>query len=69
MSPSDDSRSGSLVFTVSGDDSALFFPVKVNFIGQGSIAGINIASVRKVDGEDAPFSVDTHVTAENYQVV
>ncbi|KIL71360.1 hypothetical protein M378DRAFT_214006 [Amanita muscaria Koide BX008] len=70
ITSSDDSRSGSLVFTVNGDDPGLFFPVKVNFVGQGSIAGINVASATTADtGDEAPFSVDAHVTAEHYQVV
>ncbi|KAF8633574.1 hypothetical protein AX15_001371 [Amanita polypyramis BW_CC] len=70
VSPSDDSRLGSLVFTVNGDDPALFFPVKVSFTGQGSLAGVNIASATTVSGGESPaFSVDAYVTAENYQVV
>ncbi|KAF8345739.1 hypothetical protein F5887DRAFT_858468, partial [Amanita rubescens] len=50
MSPNDDTgslRSGSLVFSVNGDDPALFFPVKVNFVGQGCLAEVNINSVSK----------------------
>ena len=70
ITSSDNSRSGSSVFTVNGDDAGLFFPVKVNFVGQGSVAGINVASTTTADtGEEAPFSVDAHVTAESYQVV
>ncbi|KAF8640346.1 hypothetical protein AX17_000018 [Amanita inopinata Kibby_2008] len=70
ISHADDNRSGSLVFTVNGDDPAIFFPVGVNFIGQGSIAGMSVLSVDKVGGGEGPaFSVDAQVTAENYQVV
>ncbi|KAF8722654.1 hypothetical protein AX14_009718 [Amanita brunnescens Koide BX004] len=70
ISPSDDNRSGSLVFSVNGDDTSMFFPVKVTFIGQGSLAGVNIVSATTINGGDsAEFSVDGYVTTENYQVV
>ena len=70
ISPNDDTRSGSLVFSANGDDPAMFFPVKVNFIGQGSLAGVNIISIANVNGGDNPdFSVDASVSTENYQVV
>ncbi|KAK2462844.1 hypothetical protein APHAL10511_005042 [Amanita phalloides] len=62
VSSSDDSQSGSLVFTIGGDEAGLFFPVKVSFTGQGSLAGVNVASAKKIDGdEDAAFSVDALV--------
>ena len=70
ISPNDGTRSGSLVFSVNGDDPASFFPVKVNFIGQGSLAGVNIVSIANIDGGDGPdFSVDASVNTENYHVV
>ncbi len=70
MSHNDDTRSGLLVFSVNGDDPALFFPVKVNFAGQGCLAGVNINSVSNVNGVDsADFSVDASVCTGNYQVV
>lgn len=66
----DNTRSGSLIFTVGGDDPGAFFPVKVTFNGQGSLAGIDVASISKVGGGDNPaFSVDASVTAEEYLVV
>jgi hypothetical protein len=59
-----------LIFTVGGDDAAGFFPVEVSFVGQGSLAGIGIASVTKIgDDEEAVFSVDSVVATEKYLVV
>ncbi|KAF9464505.1 hypothetical protein BDZ94DRAFT_1256601 [Collybia nuda] len=66
----DDTRSGSLIFTVGGDDAGAFFPVEVTFNGRGSLAGIGVSTVRKIGGGDDPvFSVDTVVTTEDYLVV
>ncbi|KXN84984.1 Coatomer subunit delta [Leucoagaricus sp. SymC.cos] len=66
----DESKSGSLIFTVGGDDAGAFFPVEVNFIAKGSLAGVDLAKVTHVDGGDeAPFSVDSYVTTEDFLVV
>ena len=63
-------RSGSLEFTVGGDDTGAFFPVKVSFVGQGSMAGITAANVTRVDsGEQAIFSADSVVTTDTYVVL
>ncbi|KAI8990663.1 hypothetical protein BD414DRAFT_484412 [Trametes punicea] len=63
-------RSGSLEFSVGGDDTSVFFPVKVSFVGQGSIAGVHLAAVTRVDdGEPVAFSEDATITVENYTVV
>ncbi|KAF8739540.1 hypothetical protein AX14_009307 [Amanita brunnescens Koide BX004] len=41
----------------------------VTFIGQGSLAGVNIVSATTINrGDSAEFSVDGYVTTENYQV-
>ncbi|KAG6873064.1 hypothetical protein C0995_003370 [Termitomyces sp. Mi166 len=85
ISPSSDpsTRSGSLTFSVAGDDPSAFFPVHVTFVGQGSLAGVGVGEVRKVgvqqeDGEkeeegqedgEVPFSVDAVVLTEGYVVV
>ena len=59
-----------MIFTVGGDDASAFFPVQVSFVGQGSLAGVGVASVSKVTGEDVPvFSVDAVVSTEEYLVV
>lgn len=63
-------RSGTLEFSVGGDDPSAFFPVKVAFVGQGSMAGVRLASVTRVDnGEEVVFSEDATIATENYSVV
>ncbi|KAJ7595944.1 hypothetical protein C8J56DRAFT_392150 [Mycena floridula] len=69
ISALDESRSGSLMFTVGGDDAGVFFPVQVDFVAQGSIAGVVVASVSKANGEASDFSVDSLVTVDEYSVV
>ena len=65
-----DDRSGSMEFSVGGDAPGAFFPVKVSFIGEGSIAGVHLASVIKVEtGEDVVYSEDATLQIENYTVV
>lgn len=66
-----DERSGTLEFSVGGDDPGAFFPVKVSFVGQGSMAGIHLTSVTKVEsGEDVVFSEDASVNIDGqYSVV
>ncbi|KAK0187174.1 hypothetical protein F5146DRAFT_765667 [Armillaria mellea] len=69
ISGSDDTKTGSMIFTVGGDDTGAFFPVQVRFIGEGSLAGVSVASVSKISGEDVVYSVDSTVTADKYFVV
>lgn len=71
VAASDSTRSGSLIFTVGGDDASAFFPVEVRFNGQGSLAGLGVVSVGRVGGggDDPSFSVDAIVTADEYLVV
>jgi len=65
-----DERSGTLEFSVGGDDPSAFFPVKVHFVGQGSMAGVSLASVTRVDnGEEVAFSEDASIAVDNYSVV
>jgi hypothetical protein len=63
--------SGSLEFAVGGDDTGVFFPVRVSFVGQGSMAGLSVVSVSRVgDNEEAgTFSQDATVVAEDYLLV
>ncbi|KAF8216504.1 hypothetical protein K438DRAFT_1797337 [Mycena galopus ATCC 62051] len=68
-SDSESTRTGSLMFTVAGDDPETFFPVRVAFVGQGSFAGIGVGSVKLLDGEEPAFSVDSVATADGYFVV
>ena len=59
-----------MVFNVGGDDVEAFFPVQAKFVGQGSLAGVEIESVQTTTGDDeVPFSVDATVVAEKYTVV
>ena len=70
VSPSDDTRSGSIIFSVGGDDVGAFFPVEVTFFGQGSMAGIDVASIAQTAGGDAvEFSVDSILGVDEYLVV
>ncbi|KAI0323020.1 hypothetical protein OF83DRAFT_1160826 [Amylostereum chailletii] len=63
-------RSGSLEFSINGDDVGVFFPVKVHFVGQGNTVGVRVASVSRVEnGEDVVYSEDATVNTENYLVV
>ncbi|KAG7442211.1 uncharacterized protein BT62DRAFT_450445 [Guyanagaster necrorhizus] len=69
ISGSDDTKTGSMIFTVGGDDTGAFFPVQVSFIGEGSLAGVSVTSVSKISGEEVVYSVDSTVTADTYSVV
>ena len=66
-----DERSGTLEFSIGGDEASAFFPVKVTFVGEGSVAGVRLASVTRVDtGEDVVFSEDASVSIDGaYSVV
>ncbi|PIL31308.1 hypothetical protein GSI_06006 [Ganoderma sinense ZZ0214-1] len=65
-----ENKSGSLEFSVGGDDAGVFFPVHVSFVAQGSVAGVKVASVTRVEGgDDVVFSEDATVSVENYTVV
>lgn len=65
-----DELSGTLEFSVGGDDVGAFFPVKVAFVAQGSLAGIGVARVTRANGaEEVVFSSDAMVSAEEYVVL
>ena len=65
-----DERSGTLEFSVGGDDVGAFFPVHVSFVAQGSIAGVRVASISRVDnGEEVTFSEDASVSLKDFTVV
>lgn len=70
VSAEEDTKSGSLIFNVGGDDAGAFFPVEVSFVGKGSLAGVNVASISKTaGGEVSTFSIDTLLTVDEYLVV
>ncbi|KAI0094166.1 hypothetical protein BDY19DRAFT_1061213 [Irpex rosettiformis] len=65
-----DESSGTLEFSIGGDDIGAFFPVHVSFVAQGSIAGVRVASIARVDnGEEVTFSEDASVALKNFTVV
>ncbi|KAI5114784.1 hypothetical protein M0805_005528, partial [Coniferiporia weirii] len=65
-----DTRSGALEFAVGGDDAGTFFPVHVAFIAQGSLAGLRVGSIARVDnGEDIVFSQEATLSTEEYLVI
>jgi hypothetical protein len=61
--------SGTLEFTVGGDDPAALFPVKVAFVGEGSLSGLSVGSISLVDGGDVIFSQEAVLTVDDYAVV
>lgn len=65
-----ETQSGAIEFSVGGDDAGTFFPVRVSFAAQGSLAGISISSVSRVEsGADATFSQEASLVTEEYVVV
>ena len=63
-------KSGSLEFTIDGEDASAFFPVTVDFTAEGSLIGIGIEKVMTADGaEDVVYSQEITCTAEDYTVV
>jgi coatomer subunit delta len=66
----EESQTGSLMFTVGGDDVGVFYPVSVSFTAAGSLAGVGVASVvQTTGGDDVTFSVDSVLSVEEYNVV
>lgn len=63
-----DDRSGSLEFSVGGDDAGAFFPVKASFVAQGSLAGVSVASIDLIDGGAVTFSQEAVLSVDNYVV-
>ena len=67
---SSDEPSGTLEFTVGGDDAGTFFPVRVAFVAQGSLIGVGVDSATLAEtGETVEFSQDALLTAKDYIVV
>ncbi|KAF8310376.1 hypothetical protein DL93DRAFT_2084552 [Clavulina sp. PMI_390] len=71
VSPHDDTKTGTLEFSVGGDDAATFFPIKVDFTAIGSLIGITVEGVTTSadSSEQLPFSQENTITAEDYVVV
>lgn len=67
---SSENKSGSLEFTVDGEDTSVFFPVKADFAAEGSLVGVAVANVLKTDAdEQLTFSQEAVCTTEEYEVV
>jgi len=63
-------RSGSLEFSINGNDVNAFFPVQVSFVGLGNTVGLRVASVSRVDNdEDVVYSEDASFNIDSYLVV
>lgn len=67
----EDTKSGSMMFTVGGDDAEVFFPVNVAFVAEGSMAGVDVAQVVNLAEEEREeeVSVDRIVSVEEFVVV
>lgn len=66
---SSENRSGSLEFTVEGEDTSVFFPVKVDFAAEGSLVGVQVEQAMKDGGDAVVFSQEVTCTTEEYTVV
>ncbi|KAJ1302410.1 hypothetical protein OPQ81_002728 [Rhizoctonia solani] len=61
---------GSLEFSVGGDDAEAFFPVKVDFKSEKSLIGVEVTDVERVGGDSSViFSKEVRVGVEQYSIV
>ncbi|KAF8602949.1 hypothetical protein BDV93DRAFT_508948 [Ceratobasidium sp. AG-I] len=66
----DAETTGSLEFSVGGDDAEAFFPVKVNFKSENSLIGVEVLSAERVGGEGSVvFSKEMRVGVEQHLIV
>jgi hypothetical protein len=71
VSSEEENTSGSLEFSMpgAGDDTAVFFPVKVSFNAVGSVAEMAVASIKEVaSGADVPFSTEVLLNVDEFVV-
>ncbi|KAF8514288.1 hypothetical protein JB92DRAFT_2811478 [Gautieria morchelliformis] len=62
--------SGSMEFSVGGEEADAFFPVKVSFVGVGSMIGLEVNKVTRVDnGEEPLFSQETTLSVNEFLVI
>jgi len=65
-----DNRSGSMEFSVQGNDTSSFFPVRVNFTSNQSFSNINIADIQHVEnGSSVNYSHETRLMPDNYIIM
>ncbi|QRV94597.1 Adaptor complexes medium subunit family [Ceratobasidium sp. AG-Ba] len=67
----DTETTGSLEFSVGGDDAEAFFPVKVDFKSEKSLIGVEVESIERVNepGTTVDFSKEMRVGVEQYLIV
>ncbi|KAG8794266.1 hypothetical protein FRC12_025179 [Ceratobasidium sp. 428] len=66
----DTETTGSLEFSVGGDDAEAFFPVKVDFMSEKSLIGVGVESVERVnEAGSVDFSKEMRVGVEQYLIV
>lgn len=67
---SSQNTTGSLEFTVGGDDAGAFFPVRVGFAAEGSVGGMGVLGVERSgeEGDVDNYSVDSVVISDEYVV-
>jgi len=62
-------QSGTLEFNVGGDDAEAFFPLTAAFVAAGSLAGIGVSSVSRVDNStEVAFSQDSVLSVGEFTV-
>jgi len=68
----EDSKNGTMEFTVDEVDSDSFFPITIDFNCETSLCGVQINSVKKVAdgqiGDDIDFSIRVTVAIEKYEI-
>jgi len=70
LSSAQGTASGSLEFSVSGDDASSVFPVGVKFVSGRSLFGVEVESVALAETEEnVPFSQEITLVPEAYSVV
>jgi hypothetical protein len=69
ISADDDSKSGTLEFTIESDDSNAFFPITIEFAAKESLVGLAISKVEAAGSNEAvEYSVDSLLQTEDYLV-
>ena len=71
VSSEEDNTSGSLEFSMpgAGDDTAVFFPVRVSFNAIGSVAEMAVASIKEISsGADVPYSTEILLNVDEFVV-
>lgn len=62
-------NAGSMEFSADVGDPNMFFPIHVNFVSSTPFSNIRVAGVQTVDGRNVPFSTETVLAVDSYQIV